>query len=142
MASSYHLPVADQSVDVLLNCFSPLALEEFRRVLRPGGAFIYVVPAADHLWQLKEVLYDHPYPNEEKETPYEGFTYETIVPVDGAITLPCQEDIQNLFRMTPYAWKTPYTGKERLAALDSLTTRISFRIHVFRRNDSGRPAGE
>lgn len=25
---------------------------------------------------------DAPYPNEEKETPYEGFTYEAIVPVD------------------------------------------------------------
>ena len=133
VASSYHLPVADQSVDVLLNCFSPLALEEFRRVLRPGGAFIYVVPAADHLWQLKEVLYDHPYPNEEKETPYEGFTYETIVPVDGAITLPCQEDIQNLFRMTPYAWKTPKAGVERLSALDELDTQIGFDIHVYRK---------
>lgn len=79
MASSYHLPVADEHVDVLLDCFSPLALEEFRRVLRPGGTFVYVVPAADHLWQLKEVLYDRPYPNEEKETPYEGFAYEAIV---------------------------------------------------------------
>ena len=39
VASAYHLPVADHSVDLLLNCFSPLALEEFRRVLRPGGLF-------------------------------------------------------------------------------------------------------
>ena len=45
-------------------------------------AFLYVVPAARHLWELKEVLYDAPYPNEEKETPYEGFTYREIVPVD------------------------------------------------------------
>ncbi len=30
VASSYHLPLADRSVDLLLNCFSPLALEEFR----------------------------------------------------------------------------------------------------------------
>ena len=55
------------AVELLLDCFSPLALEEFRRVLSPGGTFLYVVPAADHLWQLKEVLYDHPYPNEEKK---------------------------------------------------------------------------
>ena len=135
VASSYHLPVADERVDVLLDCFSPLALEEFRRVLRPGGTFVYVVPAADHLWQLKEVLYDRPYPNEEKETPYEGFAYEAIVPVEGDITLPTQTDIQNLFRMTPYAWKTPRSGKERLAALNTLTTRIAFRVHVFRRDD-------
>lgn len=133
VASSYRLPLAEGSVDILLNCFSPLALEEFRRVLRPGGAFLYVVPGADHLWELKRVLYDSPYPNEEKETPYEGFAYERIVPVDGTVTLPDQTDIQNLFRMTPYCWKTPRSGVERLAALESLTVTVSFRVHVFRR---------
>ena len=133
VASVYHLPVADESVDLIVNCFSPLALEEFRRVLRPGGYFLYVVPAADHLWEMKEVLYDAPYPNEEKETPYEGFAYEAIVGVEDTITLESQADIQALFGMTPYAWKTPKAGKERLAALDSLKCRIAFRIHIFKK---------
>lgn len=133
VASSYHLPLADECADILLNCFSPLALEEFQRVLKPGGYFLYVVPGAEHLWELKQVLYDQPYPNEEKETPYEGFSYEAIVPVDSVITLPCQADIQSLFQMTPYYWKTPKEGAARLAALDSLTTRISFRVHIFQK---------
>ena len=133
VASSYRLPVADGSVDILLNCFSPLALEEFRRVLRPGGTFLYVVPAADHLWELKKVLYERPYPNEEKETPYDGFDYEAIVPVDGRISLENQTDIHALFQMTPYYWKTPKEGAERLAALDTLDCRIAFRVHIFRK---------
>ena len=133
VASSFHLPAADGAADILLDCFSPLALEEFRRVLRPGGHFLYVVPGPDHLWELKQVLYDRPYPNEEKETPYEGFAYRSIVPVEGTITLPCQADIHALFQMTPYYWKTPKAGAERLAALESLTTRISFRIHIFQK---------
>lgn len=134
VASSYHLPVADGMADILLDCFSPLALEEFRRVLKPGGYFLYVVPGADHLWELKQILYDRPYPNEEKETPYEGFVYQAIVPVEETITLPCQADIHALFQMTPYYWKTPKAGAERLAALDRLTTRISFRIHIFQKS--------
>ena len=133
VASSYHLPLGDSSVDFLLNCFSPLALEEFRRVLKPGGHFLSVVPAADHLWEMKEVLYDNPYPNEEKETPYEGFAYEAVVGVEDTVTLESQTDIQALFGMTPYAWKTPKAGKERLAALDSLKCRIAFRIHIFKK---------
>ena len=133
VASSYHLPVADETVDILLNCFSPLALEEFRRVLKPGGIFLYVVPAADHLWELKQVLYEKPYPNEEKETPYEGVTYEAIVPVDGRIHLENQADIHALFQMTPYYWKTPKAGAERLAVLDTLDCRIAFRVHIFRK---------
>ena len=133
VASSYHLPVADGTVDLLLNCFSPLALEEFRRVLKPGGHFLYVVPAADHLWELKQVLYEQPYPNEEKETPYEGFEYEAVVPVDDLIHLPTQADIHALFQMTFYYWRTPKNGAERLAAMDSLDCRISFRIHIFKK---------
>lgn len=133
VASSYHLPVASGSIDLLIDCFSPLALEEFRRVLTPGGGFLYVVPSEMHLWELKQVLYDEPYPNEVKQTPYEGFAYREIRHVERIIHLPCPEDIQALFHMTPYCWKTPRSGAERLARLRTLDCRISFDIHAFRR---------
>ena len=136
VASAYRLPVADASVDLLLNCFSPLGLEEFRRVLAPGGWFCYVVPAADHLWELKQVLYDSPYPNPEEAVCYDGFSYASIRPVEAVLTLPDPQSIHDLFQMTPYYWKTPRAGAERLAALDRLTVRASFRIHVFRRAEA------
>lgn len=130
VASVYHLPVTDHSVDLLLNCFSPLALEEFRRVLRPGGTYLYVVPGAKHLWELKQVLYEKPYENAEEETAYEGFGYEAIVPVDFTMNLDAPA-LQDLFRMTPYCWKTPKAGIERMNALEGLDVTASFRIHVF-----------
>jgi len=133
VASAYHLPVADGSVGLLLNVFSPLALDEFRRVLRPGGVYLYVVPGAYHLWELKNVLYNYPYLNEEKETPYDGFAYERIVPVTYTVHLPGQEDLHALFQMTPYYWKTGRAGAARLERLAELDCRIDFRIHVFRR---------
>ena len=131
VASSYHLPVADGSVDLLLNCFSPLAIEEFHRVLRPGGVFVYVVPSEKHLWELKQVLYDHPYVNEVKETPYEGFRYVSIRHVRDIIHLEDPADIQALFGMTPYCWKTPKAGVEKLCKLTQLDCRIAFDIHIF-----------
>lgn len=132
VASVYHLPVTDRSADLLLNCFSPLALDEFRRVLRPGGGFLYVVPGAKHLWELKQVLYDRPYENPEEESPYEGFAYEDIVPVEFPMALAGQA-LGDLFRMTPYFWKTPREGAQRLNALERLDVTASFRVHVFRR---------
>lgn len=133
VASAYRLPVADRAVDLVLDVFSPLAIDEFRRVLRPGGYFLYVVPAAGHLWEMKQVLYDVPYPNEERATPYEGFAYKQIIPVDFPLHLTSQADMQALFGMTPYAWKTPRTGRERLAGLTKLDCQAAFRIHVFQR---------
>lgn len=118
-------------MDLLVNCFSPLALEEFLRVLKPGGFYFYVVPGTEHLWQLKQVLYDQPYPNQEKLTPYPGFAYREVRKIDQTIRLTDPQAILDLFQMTPYFWKTPKEGAARLAALTELETAISFRIHVF-----------
>lgn len=132
IASVYRLPLADSCADIVLNCFSPLAIDEFRRIIRPGGYYIYVVPAAQHLWELKQVLYDKPYPNTESSIPYDGFEYDRVVPVRFEMVLE-QASLSSLFRMTPYYWKTPRAGAERLALLDTLNVTADFRIHVFRR---------
>ena len=140
VASVYHLPVADEAVDVVVDCFAPLALEEYRRVLRKGGLFIYVVPAPQHLMEMKAVLYDTPYPNPEERVEYEGFSYVDILPVTTTFTLPDQASIQALFGMTPYAWKTPRAGVERLEQLEQLTVTADFRVHVFRREGCKKPS--
>ena len=79
------------------------------------------------------MLYDHPYPNEVKgdltrasPTPRSA-TWRTASGCWG------REDIHALFQMTPYYWKTPKSGCQRLAALEELAVTISFDIHVFRR---------
>ena len=54
--------------------------------------------------------------------------------VEDRIRVLGQEDIHALFQMTPYYWKTPRSGAERLAALTALDVTISFDIHVFCRD--------
>ena len=132
VASVYHLPVAGASVDLLVDCFAPLALDEYRRVQRPGGTLLYVVPGPRHLIELKRVLYDRPYENLEQDIPYDGFTPLGVTPVNCHFTLD-RKSALDLFRMTPYAWKTPREGVARLEALDALEVSACFRIHAFRR---------
>lgn len=130
--SVYHMPIKDESTDIIVNCFSPMAPEEFYRVLKKDGILIYVVPRARHLWQLKNVLYDSPYENEEKVESYEGFSLIDIHTVTSTFTLTSNEDIVSLFHMTPYTWTTPKDGVERLSGLESLDVTADFSIHVFR----------
>lgn len=133
VASAYRLPVSDDSVHLLTNIFSPLCAEEFARALVPGGWFIYVVPSGRHLWQMKQVLYDLPYENPVKQEDYTGFVWQEVIPLRFTIHLNCPQDIQALFSMTPYAWKTPKEGVERLNKLTTLETEIGFDIHVYQR---------
>ena len=137
VASVYHLPLGDGRVDILVDCFSPLAAEEFYRVLKPGGIFLYVVPGPRHLWELKSVLYDSPYENQDRREEYAGFRYLDVVPVEYAFTLTGAQAIGDLFRMTPYFWKTPREGAERLGELEELTTTAQFRIHVMEAKKEG-----
>ena len=133
VASVYHLPLADGSVDMVTDCFSPLANEEYRRVLKDGGRFLYVVPGARHLWEMKEVLYDSPYENVVREEAYEGFRLQETVPLSFGIHLEKTEEIMALFRMTPYTWKTPKEGVERLAEQKELGLTAEFRILLYER---------
>lgn len=133
VASVYHLPIRDEAVDVMLDCFSPLAIKEFHRVLRSGGKFLYVVPGARHLWELKEILYEEPYQNAVKEEAYEGFRQTETVPLEFRFRLESHEAITALFHMTPYTWKTPKDGAARLERISELEVTAAFRILVFER---------
>lgn len=133
VSSAYHLPLADESADLILNCFSPLCESEFCRVLKPSSCFIYVVPAPRHLWELKCAVYDSPYENERSCPEYSGFKLLKTVTVKNRILLPNKNAISDLFTMTPYLWKTPAEGKSRLGALDSLETETSFDIYAYQK---------
>lgn len=130
VASSFAAPVRDGWADLLLNIFSPMARQEFWRVLRPGGRLIYAVPGPRHLFGLKQVLYDTPYENPVQAVEYLGFAPVGEMPVQARIAVPA-DMTANLFAMTPYYWKTPRDGAERLAACGGLETEIEFRFLVF-----------
>ena len=117
---------------MITNVFSPLAAEEFSRILRPGGHYLYVVPSARHLWQMKEVLYAKPYENPIKLEEYPGFVHVDTVEVRYSISMDDPTDWMALFHMTPYSWKTPKEGIQRLESLPHLDTEIGFDIHVYR----------
>ncbi len=133
VASAYFLPLRIERVDFVLNCFSPLCCSEFRRVLKMGGYFIYVVPAPRHLWEMKSAVYDTPYENERLIAEYEGFELVKSVSVEERISISDRRTIADLFTMTPYFWKTPQEGAARLLSLDKLETEISFDIYVYRK---------
>ena len=58
------LPLADASVDVILNLFAPAHYAEFRRVLKPGGRLIKLVPQADYLAEIRALCALPAYSNE------------------------------------------------------------------------------
>lgn len=133
VASSFSIPVPEGFCHLLVDVFSPLAAEEFARVVRPGGFFLYAVPGERHLMGLKELLYDAPYENERRDTEYPGFQFVERCPVRGEIQIPDAQTAEDLFAMTPYYWKTGVDGVARLRNTQGFSTEIAFDFLIYRR---------
>ena len=131
LASLSKLPFLDNSIDIALNCFAPLDEKEFSRVIKKDGIFIRVLPSTYHLWELKEVLYKDVIENKEKDNDLISFELLEVLEVNDTIELNNQE-INNLFLMTPYYYKSPLEGSNKLKSLNYLKTRISFKIFVYK----------
>lgn len=132
LASLTKLPFLDESIDIALNCFAPLDEKEFSRVLKKNGIFIRVLPNTYHLWELKEVLYTNVIENKDKDFNFDNFKLLDIKEVEDIISLN-NEEINNLFMMTPYYYKSPIEGSNKLKNLKQLKTRISFKIFIYQK---------
>lgn len=133
VASVNALPFVSESFDVVLSLFAPLAEKEFYRVLKNGGIFITVSPSPGHLFGLKEKIYDTPYLN-----PVTTFEPEILTKIDEKIHsenihLSSQNEIQDLFKMTPYYYNTGKKDIEKLSLISELDTEIGFVFGVYKK---------
>jgi len=132
-ASVFDIPMQNRSCDMLLTVFSPYSGEEFKRVLKKDGIMLMAIPSEYHLWELKKAVYDVPYTNTVKPYQLDGFEFIEKSHLKYKILLDSQEDIQSLFSMTPYYYRTGKVQQERLAQLDSLETTADFELLVYKR---------
>jgi len=134
VASAYHMPTADDSFDMAVNMFSPLAPDEIQRTLRTGGIFIMAIPGENHLYGLKSVTYKTPYKNEVSDPTLPGFELLLTERVSYSLELLGGNKIKSLFMMTPYAYRTKKEDRERVLSLDTLNTEVEFLIFVYKKS--------
>lgn len=131
VAGVFHLPVLDRSCDLLLTMFAPYCGEEFQRVLKTNGQMIMVIPGVRHLWELKQAIYAVPYLNQVKDYELDGFELQSVEKISYEIELNSNEEIVNLFSMTPYYYKTGKNEQEKLKLLEKLKTTVEFEIITY-----------
>lgn len=122
--SIYELPIENNSCDLVLNIFAPFAKEEFSRILKKDGYILKVDPEKDHLWEMKEVLYENILENDALNENYENLSLIDTRKVSFMMDLD-KDDIAHLFTMTPYLYKTKKESRDKLLALNELKCRLS-----------------
>lgn len=135
VASASSLPLEDESLDFIICMFAKIIPEEKMRTLKKGGKLIVVSTGEEHLLQMKEVVYDKV--RIECYSPVEDlniFAHLETVNKKYVTKVVGRETIEDLFNMTPYRWRSPKEGVERLFSLDELETTVEVNIDIFEKN--------
>lgn len=99
------IPLKDESVDVILDVFTPANYDEFNRILKPNGIVVKVIPGEHHVGELREAARDlirnKEYSNEEV-LDYFDERFERIDSIFATNTMAIdKETLKDLVNMTP-----------------------------------------
>ena len=133
VASSAHLPLEDNSQDVVLQVFAPGSNAEYQRVIAPGGLLIAVDPAENHLWSIKQAIYDNPRQHKVAFASRAGFSQLIEQRLSFTVDLSDPQTRQGLLEMTPYYWRLPQAEAQARFA-DIKQVEADFVIHVWQRD--------
>ena len=131
------LVFTNDALHILLNIFAPRNVEEFARILTPGGVALVVIPAPQHLQQLRGQLgllsiEEHKQEHViEQFSPY--FTYLGATSVNAMLHLTNQEIAQAVM-MTPNYWHMSEKIKGVMAAMNEIETEVAFTCLLFRKD--------
>jgi 23S rRNA (guanine745-N1)-methyltransferase len=136
VASTADLPFASESLDIVLNVFSPPAFAEFSRVLGKPGKLVIASPGPRHLNGLREIIYsvarEHA-PSAAAEQAKGLFSLASEARVNYPIELKNKGEIMDLLAMTPYFWNIDLATRSKVEALDRLALDVDVNISVFRK---------
>lgn len=135
VASIFDLPIASRYCDAVMTVFAPYSETEIKRVIKDGGVWLKAYPLERHLMGLKAAVYEKPYINDVDRSVPDGFVLLNREEIKYKISLESNDDILNLFKMTPYFYKTGRQDQEKLSKLDTLDTEVEFGLDIYKKTD-------
>lgn len=139
VASMARVPLVAHSMGLLTSVFSPLDWGEVQRLLAVHGQLLHLGPAADHLIELRQMIYDD-------VRPYDDAKHLEHLPAGLAVTkteflsvqirLEQEADRRNLLAMTPHGQRTRQQRYDTvLQQLEAVT--VSVRLDCIQRTAGG-----
>lgn len=130
VASIYDLPLMDACCDGVTSLFVGDADQEIHRILKKDGLWITVSPGVKHCWELKELLYQNVFENPLPSNHKEGFD---LISEQVCSSKKYIEDLWTLLEMTPYRYKSPKEGLEKVRHTQGKEITFEFIIRCFQK---------
>ncbi|WJG10981.1 putative RNA methyltransferase [Aliiglaciecola sp. LCG003] len=133
VASTFKIPLPDNSMDWVIQVFAPSSEQEIARILKPNGRWIRVNPGPLHLAQLKHLIYQTSQSHGLISAESDFFTTMTRYQLDFKLDFQQPEDRLSLLKMTPFYWRASEGSKAKFEQ-STQPCNASFDIHLMRKN--------
>ena len=134
VATASHLPVKDNSIDVITAIFSLVVPGEYYKKLNKGGIIIEVSAGNNHLIELKREIYDNVFEQNKRQGDVSEF-FTTLYQGKIEFSLSLQgDDLRNLLTMTPHINRINIESKNRLYSLSHLDLTVDCNVRVLVKN--------
>ncbi len=130
VASNVNIPFADNSFDIIFCIFGFACFDEFKRVLKPNGKLVMIEPEANHLLEMREIIYPLIKQKAEKKLEITDFKLINSKILDYKKTIN-KEQISNLIVMTPHFYRATKENRAKLEILDKITITINTIINTY-----------
>lgn len=125
VANLAQLPIAGNSIDIIINLLAPANYKQFKRVLKPGGILIKIVPGQEYLRELRDLFLKRKSPKDCSELKVvslfnEQFRYVEIRHIYEKIPVN-EESALKLLYMTPLLWNINDFPEEKVQAIKDIT---------------------
>ncbi|GAA5217909.1 23S rRNA (guanine(745)-N(1))-methyltransferase [Corallincola platygyrae] len=134
VASNSQLPLAEQSVDLIVCAFGFACFEMFKKVLKPGGHLIMLDPGPEHLIEMRKVIYSNIKPFREPDCESAlnaGFTIANTERWQCQVDNVSQAYLEKLLGMTPHLHRAPRSGIEAVKSRSSLNLTVDVHVRKF-----------
>src|SRR5690606_10162414 len=103
----------DKSMEVITRIYAPSSDAELQRVLAADGLVIIVTPGSQHLFGLRQLIYDQVRPHPQPPTPA-GLRLSQARQLNFPLSIPAGTMSHALLQMTPFLWRLSAELQERL----------------------------
>ena len=128
----FDMPVASASCGLVTVLFAPIPFDEARRVLDVGGVLLTAGAGAEHLIELRRLIYDEVRIKKPADTKPDGFCEVRSENISYKLELD-PSSLLALFEMTPFCFRAGAAARDRIASSGGMSVTVSVDCKLYRK---------
>lgn len=122
----------DNFFNWIVSVYAPILESEFTRILQQDGYLLTVTPAENHLFELKELIYQQANKHDITKTPIDKLTLVEEQKLTYTMNFEHSDDVLNLLAMTPFAFKASKALIEDIKKMSNFSCQADFILRLYK----------